>query len=148
MSTGPQEPGKGGINTASVPGPQPVSSQDVITLPLDASRSVRYRLYPYLVIAAFLVGLASSYVVWGRREPQPVTVVQAPPVAQLEPSSPASNEQGNVRLAAIISEVNPKAGYTLPVTYGDLGPRLIEAGVIDYDAFAGIYSNAGTPLSQ
>lgn len=30
----------------------------------------------------------------------------------------------------------------------DLGPRLIESGVIDYDAFAAIYANSGNPLSE
>lgn len=51
-------------------------------------------------------------------------------------------------LAALYEQVNPKDGYALPVSYGDLGPRLLENGVIDYDAFAAIYENAGTPLSE
>jgi hypothetical protein len=145
MSREPQEPGKPGINAGSVE-PQLVSHVGEITVQLDAGRSVRNRLYPYLVVASFLVGLASSYMVWGRREPQPVTVVQAPPVAQ--PSAAVNNGQSNAKLASIISAVNPEKGYALPIRYGDLGPRLIEEGVIDYDAFAAIYSNSGTPLSQ
>ena len=44
-------------------------------------------------------------------------------------------------------KVNPKDGYALSISYGDLGPRLIENGVISYDAFAAIYQNSGNPLS-
>jgi hypothetical protein len=51
-------------------------------------------------------------------------------------------------MTALIAQVNPAEGYALPVSYGDLGPRLIEAGVIDYEAFAGIYAQSGTPLSR
>jgi hypothetical protein len=49
-------------------------------------------------------------------------------------------------LAALIQQVNPPEGYELPASYGDLGPRLLDAGVIDYDAFAAIYENSGSPL--
>jgi hypothetical protein len=33
------------------------------------------------------------------------------------------------------------------MSYGDLGPRLLEGGVIDYDAFEAIYENSGSPLA-
>jgi hypothetical protein len=49
--------------------------------------------------------------------------------------------------AAIYEQINPKDGYDLAVSYGDLGPKLIASGVIDYDAFAAIYQNAGSPLA-
>ena len=48
---------------------------------------------------------------------------------------------------ALYEQVNPKNGYKLPISYGDLGPRLLESGVIDYDAFAAIYENGNNPLS-
>lgn len=35
----------------------------------------------------------------------------------------------------------------MPVSYGGHGLQLIEAGVIDYDAFAAIYENSGNPLT-
>ncbi len=44
-------------------------------------------------------------------------------------------------------EVNPPGGYKLPVQYGDLGPRLLAAGVIDYGAFAAVYDQGGDPLT-
>lgn len=37
--------------------------------------------------------------------------------------------------------------FTLPVTYGRLGPALIKAGAIDLDAFLAIYTDGGKPLS-
>lgn len=51
------------------------------------------------------------------------------------------------RAEALYEQVNPKNGYKLPVSYGDLGPRLLETGAIDYDAFAAIYKKGNSPLS-
>ena len=48
---------------------------------------------------------------------------------------------------ALAEQINPKDGYHLSVSYGDLGPQLLASGVISYDAFAAIYQNAGSPLS-
>jgi hypothetical protein len=48
---------------------------------------------------------------------------------------------------ALYEQINPKDGYNLSVSYGDLGPQLLANGVISYDAFAAIYQNAGSPLS-
>ena len=49
--------------------------------------------------------------------------------------------------AKIYEQINPKDGYSLSVSYGDLGPQLLASGIIDYDAFAAIYQNAGSPLT-
>ncbi len=38
--------------------------------------------------------------------------------------------------------------YTLPVSYGMLGPALVKAGAIDLDAFLAIYEDGGKPLSD
>jgi hypothetical protein len=46
------------------------------------------------------------------------------------------------------ARIHPADGYALPISYGNLGPQLMENGVIGYDAFASIYQNAGTPLSS
>ena len=50
-------------------------------------------------------------------------------------------------LVALREKINPPDGYRLGVPYGTLGPRLLKAGVIDYEAFAGIYEEAGSPLT-
>ena len=79
------------------------------------------------VLVVFLLGLGSGYLKWGLDE-----------TAELKQQK---------ELASIYEQVNPKEGYALPVSYGELGPRLIESGVINYDAFAEIYENSGNPLS-
>ncbi len=80
------------------------------------------------VTAAFLIGLGSGYLKWGQDE------------------TAASAQQKE--LIQLYEQVNPKDGYTLPVSYGDLGPRLIKAGVIDYDAFANVMKSNGDSLTD
>ena len=79
------------------------------------------------VVAAFLLGFGSGYLKWGQDE-----------TAELKQQK---------ELTQLYEQVNPKDGFALSVSYGDLGLQLIEAGVIDYDAFAGIYENSGNPLT-
>jgi hypothetical protein len=79
------------------------------------------------VIIVFFIGLGIGYLQWGQDE-----------TAELKQQK---------ELASIYKQVNPKDGYALSVTYGDLGPRLIESNVINYDAFAAIYEKSGNPLS-
>ena len=79
------------------------------------------------VVAVFLLGLGSGYLKWGQDE-----------TVELRQQK---------ELTTLYEQVNPKDGYALPISYGDLGPRLLEGGVISYDAFAAIYENSGNPLS-
>jgi hypothetical protein len=79
------------------------------------------------VLAVFLLGLGSGYLKWGQDD-----------TAELKQQK---------ELATLYEQVNPKDGYSLPISYGDLGPQLLESGVISYEAFAAIYENSGNPLS-
>jgi len=76
------------------------------------------------IVAVFLLGVGSNYLKeeWNKAN-------------DLKPAG------------ALYEQINPKNGYKLPVSYGDLGPRLLESGAIDYDAFAAIYKNGNNPLS-
>ncbi|HEX9384773.1 MAG TPA: hypothetical protein VF918_00510 [Anaerolineales bacterium] len=97
--------------------------------PETLSINTRIRQIAWMVIGTlvvFLIGLGTGYLKWGQDE-----------TAELEQKE----------LSVLYEQVNPKDGYALPVSYGDFGPRLIESGVIDYDAFAAIYQNSGNPLS-
>jgi hypothetical protein len=114
--------------------------------PIESSTWFLYGLYPYLVVAAFLVGILTSYVIWGRQAP--VSTVQAQEQLQETPAGNSGSGDSLSELASLTEQVNPSAGFTLPVKYGDLGPRLIEAGVIDYEAFSDIYASGGQGLSQ
>lgn len=79
------------------------------------------------IIVVFLLGLGSGYLRWGQDE-----------------TAEARQKEEATR---IYEQISPRDGYALSVSYGSLGPQLIESGVISYDAFAEIYKNAGTPLT-
>ena len=96
-------------------------------------------LYPLFVLVSFLIGLLSSYLVWGRRSPQLVVENQSYSSSSVDTAQPD--------FAALIQQVNPAEGYKLPLRYGDLGPRLLASGAINYDAFAAIYADSGSPLT-
>ena len=81
-----------------------------------------------VVMIAFLVGFGGGYLKWGQTE-----------TADLKQQR---------ELTALYEQVNPRDGYALPISYGDLGPQLIESGVIDYNAFATVYARSGNPLSK
>jgi hypothetical protein len=51
-------------------------------------------------------------------------------------------------LVHLYEQVNPEGGYVLPVSFGNLGPRLLASGVIDYNAIAAIYENSGNPMTS
>jgi hypothetical protein len=79
------------------------------------------------VLAVFLLGLGSGYLKWGQDE-----------TVELRQQK---------ELTILYEQVNPKDGYALPISYGDLGPQLLENGMISYDSFAAIYEDSGNPLS-
>lgn len=49
---------------------------------------------------------------------------------------------------SITQQINPSDGYALPATFGDIGPRLLDAGAIDYDKFVAVYASSGQPLTE
>ena len=79
------------------------------------------------VLAVFLLGLGSGYLKWGQDE-----------TVELRQQK---------ELTVLYEQVNPKDGYALSISYGDLGPQLLENGMISYDSFAAIYQDSGNPLS-
>lgn len=100
--------------------------------PTQAEISVnkRIRQIASFVIGAgvvFLLGLGSGYLTWGQDE--------------------TADARQRKEITQLYEQVNPKDGYTLPVSYGDLGPQLLEGGVIQYDAIAALYEESGESLS-
>jgi len=101
---------------------------DPTTEALSANKRIRQIGWIVIsILAVFLLGLGSGYLKWGQDE--------------------TAEAQQQKELTALYQQVNPKDGYALPISYGDLGPRLIDGDVISYDAFAAIYENSGNPLS-
>jgi hypothetical protein len=81
-----------------------------------------------VAVIAFSLGFGSGYLKWGQDE---------------------TAEYKRQRTAVVLYEqVNPAEGYALAVSYGDLGPQLVEAGVIDYDALAKVMADGGDALTN
>ncbi|MEK7091595.1 MAG: hypothetical protein AAB900_01275 [Patescibacteria group bacterium] len=87
-----------------------------------------------LGLAVIIVGLIITGVVFGKN-PNPIQSIATNPdlLAKTANSSTSLDEA-----------VTPSAGVTLPVTWGDLGAKLVEAGVIDADKFKALYQQRGT----
>ncbi len=70
-------------------------------------------------------------------------------VASPSAAPPTKTDQASVQERNdVFAEINPVNGYQLDVTYGDLGPKMLSAGVIDFDKFKNIYEKGGQPLTQ
>lgn len=81
-----------------------------------------------LVVVTFFLGFGGGYLKWGQDE-----------TAELKQQKEMSD---------LYEQVNPVDGYTLPVSYENLGSQLMEAGVIDYDAFLSVMAESGDALSS
>jgi hypothetical protein len=117
---------------AQIPTTQPEAGQP---------RGTGAGLYRWLVVASFVAGLLSSYLAWGRQPASPA------PASSSSTSSRGDTAGSRLDVAALMKQVNPAAGYKLPVRYGDLGPRLLAGGAIDYAAFAAVFEQGGDPLT-
>ena len=58
--------------------------------------------------------------------------------------SSVASAQEKTPISALEKEVLPNNGVTLPVVWGDLGSKLVDAGVIDAKKFEAIYQQRGT----
>lgn len=100
-----------------------------------ARASQSHEFWPLYLFFAFILGLGSGYLIWGR-----ISITPNPPAT---PQTSAPTKQ-----AAPVSQVTLPDSYTLPVSFGDIGPRLVAAGAIDYDRFVQLYAEAGQPLTE
>ena len=95
--------------------------------------------YWALFIVAFLLGLGGGYLL-GNSD------LAARYGNELEAS--VSVSQDATFTEQLIEQINPPEGYPLEVKFSDIGPQLLAAGVVDYNAFVDVYENAGRPLSE
>jgi len=104
-------------------------------------------------VLALGIGLASGYLIWGQAGGAAVTtlaVASQPPAAVV----PAQSLTGKPILGPVAPTPRPIAhslqlpiSYTLPITYGQLGPELVKAGVIDLPGFLQVFENSGDSLT-
>jgi len=95
------------------------------------STNKRIRQIAWIVIAmvvTFFLGFGGGYLKWGQDET--ATIKQQKEITKL------------------YEQVNPKEGYALPVSYGKLGPQLMEANVIDYDSFVSVMEQGGDAINN
>lgn len=103
-------------------------TEDIATQNVSTNKRIKQIAWIILAIVfTFLLGIGSGYLKWGQDE--------------------TAEAKQKKELTQLYEQVNPKDGYTLPVSYGDLGPQLLENGVIQYDAIAALYEQSGQSLS-
>ncbi len=61
-----------------------------------------------------------------------------------EASSPALE----VDSQGLFEQINPRSGYEINAIYGDIGPKLLEVGAIDFEKMKQLYEEAGAPLTD
>lgn len=76
----------------------------------------------------------------------PVRVEPEKPQVEQEVANPEPADR--LSIASLMEQVNPAEGFLLPVVLGDLGPKLLETGAIDYHRFVQTYYRAGRPLTE
>lgn len=100
------------------------------------SLGMKERLGKFWVLFALMTytaGIGSGYLFWGRTDG----------------SEPGSGETAYAaEMQSLAAQINPEEGYQLPITYGNIGPEMLAAGVIDLEQFVQLYEEMGRPLSQ
>jgi hypothetical protein len=94
------------------------------------------RFWAVLALFTYVAGLGSGFMLWGRQMPDSAS--------SLDQTDNGYRDE----MEAMAAQINPKEGFEIPATYGDIGPRLVEVGAIDLDQFVKIYQEMGKPLSK
>ncbi len=55
---------------------------------------------------------------------------------------------GQAKVAELARQVNPPDGYSVNVSFGEIGPQMLAAGAFRLDDFIQVYQQAGQPLNE
>jgi hypothetical protein len=110
--------------------PLPTETQESDPQPTPTHR--RHRINPValkalFILVVFSIGLGSGYMI-GR-------------------NTSTTAKQGENKTADMVHQINPPEGYTIPATFGSVGPQILAAGAIDLKQFFQVYEQAGKPLT-
>jgi hypothetical protein len=86
-----------------------------------------------ILLLVYAVGLGSGYLVWGRAPITPLVKADEAGTSSSAGNSKATVGPTSGEQVSVISQISMPDSYTLPVSLGDIGPQLLEAGAIDYD---------------
>lgn len=69
---------------------------------------------------------------------------------QSQVSSPANKNDEKISANAdeILTKINPPDGVVIAAVYGDIGPKLLAAGAIDFEKMKSLYAQSGRPLTE
>ncbi|MFU8771833.1 MAG: hypothetical protein ACNA8H_05375 [Anaerolineales bacterium] len=94
-------------------------------------------LWVTITLFTYILGLGSGYLLWGRN------------LLTGEQAAQPDNETSDLsEIAGLVSRINPHDGFKIPAQYGNIGPKLLESGAIDYEKFLQVYEQSGKPLSD
>ena len=67
---------------------------------------------------------------------------------QVNPQNQQKANTSENQSAGLFAQINPPEGFQINATYEDIGPKMLEMGVIDFDKFKETYDKSGQPLTQ
>ncbi len=105
----------------------------------DNSRNNRFTISSSIIIAGTLIALAIIF------KTSPTRNIPDSNRANTQLSVTNNSSAVNREIVSVANEeVTPSAGVVLPVTWGNLGVQLVNAGAIDADKFKALYEQRGT----
>src|SRR3989344_8378051 len=69
-------------------------------------------------------------------------------VTQTMPAKKSVTAAAQIDSADILKNINPPTGFTINATYGDIGPKLLASGAIDFERMKSLYEQSGVPLTE
>lgn len=100
---------------------------------------------PLLISVFFLIAIVILPTVSEKMNWQFLNWNAGAPVASPENKD---NEKISTNADEIIKKINPPEGVAIPAVYGDIGPKLLAAGAIDFEKMKSLYIKSGKPLTE